>query len=356
MRRLTPALLLSLLIHTLLLSLTFGGQGLGLPGFGFLWQERRIDADDFRLVLMPAQVAAAEPADISVKEPLQASIVQPVAGEPALTPSVSPAPILDRTAEAIMPKAKRRARAKPTAEAKPEPDTAIGGSPANAPLRTEGSGDAASTPIPEPRVIAVERSDEATLVVPDAPSRPAPMIAAAPSTSSPETVMLAPRDAGDAAQERIDPAARERADELARLERSEWEAQRQAVQLEAARIENARHEAVRREAERVETARQETERQEATRQAAATREAVRHVAARQEAALLEAGWLEAAKVEAARVEAARVEAARVEAARVEAARVEVAQTAAARREATLRAIGRQLDEEADRRKAASSAR
>jgi hypothetical protein len=34
-RRLTYALLLSLLIHTLLLSLTFGGQGLWLPGFGF---------------------------------------------------------------------------------------------------------------------------------------------------------------------------------------------------------------------------------------------------------------------------------------------------------------------------------
>ena len=34
-RRLTHALLLSLLIHTWLLSLTFGGQGLWLPGFSF---------------------------------------------------------------------------------------------------------------------------------------------------------------------------------------------------------------------------------------------------------------------------------------------------------------------------------
>ena len=33
--RLTLAFLLSLLIHTLLLSLTFGGQMLGLPGFSF---------------------------------------------------------------------------------------------------------------------------------------------------------------------------------------------------------------------------------------------------------------------------------------------------------------------------------
>ena len=36
-------LALSLLFHALLLSLTFGGQGLGLPGFGFPWQDRRAD-------------------------------------------------------------------------------------------------------------------------------------------------------------------------------------------------------------------------------------------------------------------------------------------------------------------------
>ena len=119
-RRLTLALLLSLLIHALLLSLTFGGQGFGLPGFGFPWRERRIEATDLNVVLVPAQVTAAEPAGTSVKEPLQASIEQPVAGGPAPTPSVSPAPTLGRTAEAIVPKAKRTAsRAKPTAEAKP---------------------------------------------------------------------------------------------------------------------------------------------------------------------------------------------------------------------------------------------
>ena len=62
-RRLTHALLLSLLIHTLLLSLTFGGQGLWLPGFGFSWQDRRIEAPDLRVVVVPAQVTAAEPAN-----------------------------------------------------------------------------------------------------------------------------------------------------------------------------------------------------------------------------------------------------------------------------------------------------
>ena len=48
-RRLTHALLLSLLIHAWLLNLTFGGQGLWLPGFGFPWQDRRIEAPDLRV-------------------------------------------------------------------------------------------------------------------------------------------------------------------------------------------------------------------------------------------------------------------------------------------------------------------
>ena len=59
-RRLALALLLSLLTHTLLLSLTFGGQGRGLPGFGFPWQDRRIEAPELRVVLLPAPVPAVE--------------------------------------------------------------------------------------------------------------------------------------------------------------------------------------------------------------------------------------------------------------------------------------------------------
>ena len=70
-RRLAVALLFSLLMHTLLLGLTFGGQALGLPGFAFPWRERRIEAPDLRVVLMPAQVTAAEPMDTLVKAPPQ---------------------------------------------------------------------------------------------------------------------------------------------------------------------------------------------------------------------------------------------------------------------------------------------
>ena len=91
------SLLLSLLIHGSLLSLTFGGQGLGLPGLSFPWQERRIEVPELRVVLVPTHVTAAEPAVTSVAQPLQqASIEPPVAGGRAPTPPASPAPLRGR--------------------------------------------------------------------------------------------------------------------------------------------------------------------------------------------------------------------------------------------------------------------
>src|SRR5258706_3600022 len=98
-RRLTHALLLSLLMHALLLRLTFGGQGLSLPGFGFPWQDRRIEVPDLRVALVPAPVTATEPAVTPVAEPLQqAQVEQSVSRGPALTPSVSRTPTTVRLA------------------------------------------------------------------------------------------------------------------------------------------------------------------------------------------------------------------------------------------------------------------
>ena len=61
-RDMVSALLLSLLVHTLVFSLNFGGQGLGLPGLAFPWRDRRIEVPDIRIVLVPARVTPAEPA------------------------------------------------------------------------------------------------------------------------------------------------------------------------------------------------------------------------------------------------------------------------------------------------------
>ena len=333
--RLTLALLLSLLIHTLLLSLTFGGQGLWFPGFGFPWQERRIEAPDLRVVVVPAQVTpVAEPSQ-------QAWVEQSVTSGPAPTPSVSRAPTPRRTAAAMTP------------ESKPGTNAATDAASAQMPLRADRPGDTTPPPIPAPAVIAVTRTDESAWVVPAIPTPPTPGIAAAPSASGLEAATPSLRDAGDEAQMRIDQEARQ-------------DAARQA----AVRTENATLEAERQEAARQAAVLQEAARQVAVRQEAALLDAARVEAARVEAARVEAARVEAARVEAARVEAARVEAARVEAARqatdlqeaapqpaalLESARVDAAQEAAARREAALRAIGRQLDEEAARRDAATAA-
>jgi hypothetical protein len=406
-RRLAFALLLSLLIHALLLSLTFGSEGLGLPGFGFPWRDRRIEAPGLIVALVPPQITPAEPAMPSVAEPLQqAPVEQPAASRPVPTPSASPAP----DGLAIVPSAR------PTAEAKPRQNAAAEAETAKAPPRAEGATDAAPTRIPEPPVIDVEPSNEAELVVPPAPSAPTSDVTAAPSVSSAEPVVSAPRDAGDAVQERIVTEAQERAvaqaaaaQEAARQEAARQEAARiqavreaerqEAVRQEAAQLEAHRQSAARQDAARIEAARQEAERreavrqeaaqleaqrqsaarqevarieaarQEAARQAAAELEAQRQEAARQEAARIEAARQEAERQEAARQEAARQEAARQEAARQEAARQEAARQATARQEAArvqaeqdearreerLRAIGRQLDQEAARREAALTA-
>ncbi|MGC4396655.1 TonB family protein, partial [Hydrogenophaga sp. T2] len=92
----------------------------------------------------------------------------------------------------------------------------------------------------------------------------------------------------------------------------------------------------------------------------ARQEAARQEAARQEAARQQAAAAQAARAEAARQKEAQAAAAQAEAARAEAARAEAAARAQAerdeheaRREARLREIGRQLNEEAARREAES---
>ncbi len=144
--RLTPALLLSLLMHALLLTLTFGGQGLW-PGFGLPWQARRIEAPDLRVVVVPAQVTAAESLP-------PASVEETIASGPIPTPSISSAPAQRLPTSAIT------VRAKPKAEAKPTTDAATVSAPAEMPLRADRPGDTAPPPIPAPAVIAATPTDE----------------------------------------------------------------------------------------------------------------------------------------------------------------------------------------------------
>ena len=146
-------------------------------------------------------------------------------------------------------------------------------------------------------------------------------------------------------------------------------AQRDAERADAQRLEEAnRNAAAQREAARAEIARQEQARREAARQEQARLDAARAEAARQEQTRLaqqETARQEAARQEAARQEASRQEASRQDAIRQEAARlaqltqappVPVQTAQEAQREERLRAIGRQLNQEAAQRDAAGGQR
>ena len=274
-RRQTLALLLSLLVHALLLSLIFGGEGLGPPGFVFPWRERRIEAPTLRVMLVPRRLEASEPLQ---KVPVERSAAD---GRSARR-SVPPAVILRPAAVAIKPEASPRASVNQTTEA------GTGVAPARrATPRVDPSGDAVPPAIPAPPVISVARADAAAELVPAPPAVPAPAVAAVPSTSNPLTADQPLRDTGD--------AERERAAELAELDRARQEARQQAEELEAARLEAARHELVRAEAARL----------QAEREAAAREEAARQEVSRQDAARQEAARLEAEREEVARQAAAR---------------------------------------------------
>jgi hypothetical protein len=435
--RLTLALLLSLLIHMLLLGLTFGGEELGLPGFGFPWQERRIEVPDLRIRLVPAQGQATEPAVTPVGEPVQqAGVEWPVSGRSAQTPPGSPATSSGQASVASPPEVQASAEANPTPVIAAEPSDLSPESAMSLPLRETGDAGAA-------RINREVQARTAEVTLPDragqeeaqqqeaarqefARQEEARQEAARVEVSRQEAVrqevarveatQLEATRQEAARQEAVrqevlrveatrEEAARAEAamrevgraeatrEEVARLEAARVDTMRQdAARQEATRIEATRQEAARQDAVRVEAARQEAERNESARQEAARqeteraeairREAMRQESARQEsarqdlatkqevarqeavrveAARQEAARQEVASVETARQEATRQEAARQEAARGEAARLEVArqeaerQEAAARREARLQEIGRQLNEEANRREAAAAA-
>ncbi|MCU7371736.1 TonB family protein [Paucibacter sp. O1-1] len=381
------ALLLSLLIHALLLSLSFGGDGPGLPGLVFPWQERRAEVPDLRVVLTQApQAAAPVAAPAEAAEPAPEPAAAPEPASPEL-----PAPAPQQTVAEVASLSLMAPEAMMSAEppvADPSPDE-----PA-----------AAAEPIPPtllapPDVIRALRPDHTSWALPAVPATLPllPAIAVAPSASSPQTRELRAATTM-AAPVPVDAMAATRAPELAVLDRvggraaQELEARLEAARQEAARQEAARQEAARQDALRAEALRQEAIRQaaarqesarleaerletqkreaqamarraEAEQQAAARQEAARQEAARQEEVLRqESARVEAQRQAAARQaaavneaeQAARDEMARQDAARAEAARLAAAQAKAqaeAQREERLRAIGRQLDEEAARRDA-----
>lgn len=340
--RLNGALLLSLLAHGLLLSLTFG-TGHGLAGLDLPWSNWDV-APELRVALRsepvpagasppspapapaptpksdaPASVEAATvPAPLRADEPVTRKLMSgESAPEAPLTP-FSPPPVLMAERPAVAAWAVAAASAVPTAAVA---TLSAASSPAVEALRRPG--DTLRT-----RDDREARERAAALAQLDAPSEdaqavPTTAVAAFASASSPALEPL--RRSADALRTAAD---RDRATELARLDTARQESQQRAQRLEAAR----------QEAQRAEVARAEADRQQMAREAAARQAAARLEAARQEAARAEAGRQEAARLEIGRIESARL------------AQVQ-AQAEAEQREARLRAIGRQLDEERAKRDA-----
>ncbi len=388
--RLALASLLSLSLHALLLSLTFGDDDSGLPGLGFPWQERRGEAPGLRVELVPVRIEAAPPQPASFQQLLERTAPgRTVAARPTLTPSASSAPTPRAMAEAN----ERVAAVRPGAPAAPPLTPRADEPPAI--MHTEEAGETAPAPIPETVANAIQAPEVTRAVEPVAAQAPIPVIAHTPGASTAQGSAPALPSASDTAQPQHEPEAAEQAVDLPILDLPGPEPQRPAEALETApvvaashesgraqpaaapvqaqhqdaerqeapRAEAARLEAERQQAARIETARpqveREDERQRAAEHAAASAEAQRQEPARQEAARIEAARLEADREDAARTEAARLEAERREIARQEAARQEAAHIREeaeedARREARRRAMARQLEEEAARREAASA--
>lgn len=364
-RRLPPSVVVSLVAHGLLLSLTFGGDGAGLAGLGLPW---RAPAPDLRVVLNP-----------DVAPPVPAALPEPEVRAPALRRDAQPAPrdevpeVLPTPAEAPAVLAIERpvaaAWAVPAASAAsavPAPPVAVFAS-ASSPAVQRLTRPSEARPASTEREAGVRTAELARVDAERQQIKAPPAMFAAASG----TAVQALRRPAPATQVPVEMDARERSAALSQLEaarldfraapavlsaasapavqvlrraseglrpRETSERSTELASLDAARLDIAQA------AQRAEAARAEALRQEAARAEAARQEAARAEAARQAAARQEAGRLEAVRQEGLRVEAARLAAAQAQA-------QALAQAEEEQREARKRAIGRQLDAEAAQRDA-----
>jgi len=357
-RRIDRALLASLVVHALLLSLSFG-QGDGLPGLEFPWQKRRAEAAELRVVLetppvlpVPATLPAPLPEALPEAPAAQAPPAAPGQDAPAearlLEPAEAPPPPPARALIAV-----ERAR----------PDQWTVDTDPTVPTAAIAALSAASSPALEPLARSREalrpREDRSTELAQLAAPRAEAAIAALGAASAPALEPLRRASAG-LRLEKLAYSAGWEAAAPARALPSTVVATLAAGAASAPAVEALRRasDGLRPNAEgsrasdlaQLDAGRQQAQ-QGAQRLEAARLDALRQEAARSEAARQEAARAEAARLEAARLEAARAEAARNEAARVEAAKVAAAQAEEEQREARRRAMGRQLDEEAAKRDA-----
>lgn len=347
--RLSTALVIAVILHALLLNITLGGQTFGLPGLRFPWLERRLHASDLQILLLPAQPTAPVPALSPADAPPSPVAPPPIATENPSIPSAV-------TSATMSPPRAQQAPATPAAIT---PDIPLPTAPAAPPVVLPTLAETKQKQLEQDtrdQAIELARIEQEKQIAERL--RQSELIAEAQREATRQELLRQEAARAEAARietERQEALRREaqrqeqfreaaaRAEQIAKAEATRKEAERAELirlenqRLEELRQEQAKQEAVRQELERVQTARIEAERKEATRQEQARQaqlEAARQVqqeATRQDATKQEAARLEQAKKEQAKLDKAKQE---------------------AEREERLRAIGRQLNEEAAQRDAA----
>ena len=359
-RQLGLALLVSMLGHALLLSLAFIDQGLGRPVLGLPWRDLPVETPNLRVVMVPARGITAPASTATAKLaaptalgapgarfarftrsapaalPALGTIVQPMAGDLNPAPPTAAAPPVQPVTSTVAPDAPPTAVVLPEPTVAPEPSAVTHFTDGVARVSNLRPGTAAMARVDAPEMIAVDRpvqlNGAMSHALPLLPPLPLPLTlppslaaflappplptveAAVAAASSPQRALLAPRAALPEALARIDPQAREPALDLTTLDASAQKSQRQIQRLQADWVDAARLDE-------------------------------RQATVRQTAAALEAGRAQDAQT----AQAAQVAQA------AQAAVATQAEADAARREASRRAMGRLLDEEAARRRDAETA-
>ena len=348
--RLTLGLLISLLMHALLLSLTFGDDESGLPGLGFPWQDRRGEVPELRVVLEPA--ATTEPQPTTGESPAAPNGSPPAPSLPMVSPTEGGLPARPLSETTPLNNANALAWVEPPAPPRtvPNPESAQQETPRKEVLQKAATGQHTAPlkevrqEVPQNKMEPMEAEEQATPRQDTAqqPAAEARQVQAAQleaerqNTARREAVLVAAAGLEAIRQEAIRQELAQA--EVARIEAEGLEAVRQrAAKQEAAQQAAARTELARVERERQEEARQASARQEALRQDAARQEAVRAETERQEAALKQAAQAQAARDEQARQDSARQQAARTEASRLEAERQEATRQEAVRMNAARQA-------------------
>ena len=323
------ALLLSLLVHSLLLSIALGGQAFGLSGLNLPWKERRLGADDLQIRLAPVRPAA----------PISA----PAHAGPPEVPTALPGPM------------DKPGLADPLPSVPVPPPVAAPREVASVHIPQQASAPGPAPPQIDPTLEREKQNAERLrhLELAAAAEREASRLTTQrQELARKEELRVQALQLERAEAERLDAVRKEarRQDQarLVLLETLREQARLEAARQDAAKQEQARQDALKQEAERrasleKEAALQAALKQEAERRAALEKEAAQQAALKQEAARRAALDQEAARQNAAKQEAARQEQAKLDQAQRERAEQE------AQREERLRAIGKQLNAEAVQR-------